>query len=351
MGWSGGSQVSVRWESLPPGRYESAAVSGEHPGASGGPSSMPKSPPPSLAGPIGSKRSRSAVIVSGRAPRIAPGVLDTERARQVATVADAVRAKGSGPGATTAQRLLIAAGDVPTRVAAAEELARQMDRPLERVDLGAITSAFIGETEKALEPLFREAAERGAILYFDESEALYGRRTEVRDAHDRYAALDPVWLQDQLARYPGPVVIGLAGGGGGATTAADFSVHELNELPAIAALGAPPLRRDLRLVRAVLIAAEVGHPLTIPTPIKAAYPAAMIDLHVALLIEAGLLLGSVYRSGDGILRATAERLTWAGHDALALMLNPTRWAQAQGSVLDHAGRAQFAQLIEFLRGT
>jgi SpoVK/Ycf46/Vps4 family AAA+-type ATPase len=69
--------------------------------------------------------------------------------------------------------------------AAAVAMAKQLRRDLFRVDLSAVVSRFIGETEKNLARVFAEASTRGAILLFDEADALFGKRTVVRDAHDR----------------------------------------------------------------------------------------------------------------------------------------------------------------------
>src|SRR4051812_17964970 len=68
----------------------------------------------------------------------------------------------------------------------AEAWAKTQGRPFQRVDLRK-GGGYIGETEKNLRELFAKAADQNAILYFDEAEALFGKRSEVKDAHDRYA--------------------------------------------------------------------------------------------------------------------------------------------------------------------
>jgi SpoVK/Ycf46/Vps4 family AAA+-type ATPase len=72
-----------------------------------------------------------------------------------------------------------------------------------RVDLSALVSKYIGETEKNLSRVFDAAERAGAILLFDEANALFGRRTEVRDSRDRYANLDINYLLSRLARPRG----------------------------------------------------------------------------------------------------------------------------------------------------
>jgi SpoVK/Ycf46/Vps4 family AAA+-type ATPase len=73
------------------------------------------------------------------------------------------------------------------RLRSAQQLALAANRELLRIDLGQVVSKYIGETEKNLRQLFERAEKSNALLFFDEADALFGKRTEVRDAHDRYA--------------------------------------------------------------------------------------------------------------------------------------------------------------------
>jgi hypothetical protein len=77
---------------------------------------------------------------------------------------------------------------------AAEVIAHSLDRELYRVDLALIVSKYIGETEKNLRKVFAEAERARSVLFFDEADALFGKRTEVRDSHDRYANLEVSYL-------------------------------------------------------------------------------------------------------------------------------------------------------------
>ena len=86
---------------------------------------------------------------------------------------------------------------------AAEVLARELDLDLYRIDLSAVVSKYIGETEKNLERLFRAAQNGGAILLFDEADALFGKRSEVRDSHDRYANIELAYLLQRMESYKG----------------------------------------------------------------------------------------------------------------------------------------------------
>lgn len=76
-----------------------------------------------------------------------------------------------------------------------------------RVDLASTVSKYIGETEKNLARIFDAAASSGAILFFDEADALFGKRSEVKDAHDRYANLEVAYLLQRMEDYDGAVIL------------------------------------------------------------------------------------------------------------------------------------------------
>lgn len=78
---------------------------------------------------------------------------------------------------------------------------------LYRIDLAAVVSKYIGETEKNLERIFRAADRGDAVLLFDEADALFGKRSEVRDAHDRYANVEIAYLLQRLEAYDGLAVL------------------------------------------------------------------------------------------------------------------------------------------------
>jgi quercetin dioxygenase-like cupin family protein len=90
---------------------------------------------------------------------------------------------------------------------AAARLAAALGRPLERVDLTAVAGKYIGETEKNLAALFDRAAAADAVLFFDEADALFGRRSEVSSSNDRYANLETSYLLAQIERYRGIVIL------------------------------------------------------------------------------------------------------------------------------------------------
>ena len=76
-----------------------------------------------------------------------------------------------------------------------------------RVDLAAITSKYIGETEKNLQQLLSRAEELDAVLLFDEADGLFGKRTGIEDAHDRYANIETDSLLARLESYTGVVIL------------------------------------------------------------------------------------------------------------------------------------------------
>jgi len=90
---------------------------------------------------------------------------------------------------------------------AAEVLARELDLDLYRIDLSALVSKYIGETEKNLKQVFDAAEEGGAILLFDEADALFGKRSDVKDSHDRYANIEVSYLLQRMEAYQGLAIL------------------------------------------------------------------------------------------------------------------------------------------------
>ena len=90
---------------------------------------------------------------------------------------------------------------------AAEILAAHLDLDLYRIDLAGVVNKYIGETEKNLRRIFDAAERSGALLFFDEADALFGSRTEVRDSHDRYANVEINYLLQRMEDYTGLVIL------------------------------------------------------------------------------------------------------------------------------------------------
>jgi SpoVK/Ycf46/Vps4 family AAA+-type ATPase len=90
---------------------------------------------------------------------------------------------------------------------AAEIIAGELGLDLYKIDLSTVFSKYIGETEKNLARIFAEAETSNAILFFDEADALFGKRSEVRDAHDRYANIEVGYLLQKMEEYEGIVIL------------------------------------------------------------------------------------------------------------------------------------------------
>jgi hypothetical protein len=100
------------------------------------------------------------------------------------------------------------AGDSGTgKTLAAEVLANELHLDLYRIDLASVVSKYIGETEKNLKRVFDAGEESGAILLFDEADALFGKRSEVKDAHDRYANIEVSYLLQRMESYAGLAIL------------------------------------------------------------------------------------------------------------------------------------------------
>ena len=90
---------------------------------------------------------------------------------------------------------------------AAEVLATDLGLDLYKIDLSALVSKYIGETEKNLEKIFREGHTSNAILFFDEADSIFGKRSEVKDSHDRYANMEISYLLQRMEEYDGIVIL------------------------------------------------------------------------------------------------------------------------------------------------
>ncbi|PKN93791.1 MAG: ATP-binding protein [Chloroflexi bacterium HGW-Chloroflexi-6] len=90
---------------------------------------------------------------------------------------------------------------------AAQIMAHQLGIDLYRIDLSTVVSKYIGETEKNLEHIFSEASQSNAILFFDEADTIFGKRSEVKDAHDRYANIEVGYLLQRMENYSGVSIL------------------------------------------------------------------------------------------------------------------------------------------------
>jgi Winged helix domain, variant/ATPase family associated with various cellular activities (AAA) len=143
-------------------------------------------------------------------------VLPPDRLEQLQEVCDAVRYRAvvydewgfdSKLSLGKGINVLFAGPSGTGKTMSAEIIAGQLGLDLYKIDLSTVVSKYIGETEKNLARIFSEAETMSAILFFDEADALFGKRSEVRDSHDRYANLEISYLLQRMEEYEGVVIL------------------------------------------------------------------------------------------------------------------------------------------------
>jgi ATPase family associated with various cellular activities (AAA) len=102
---------------------------------------------------------------------------------------------------------LFAGGSGCGKTLAAEVIANELELDMYRIDLAGVVSKYIGETEQNLRRVFDAAEEGGALLMFDEADALFGKRSEVKDSHDRYANIEISYLLARMEDYRGVAIL------------------------------------------------------------------------------------------------------------------------------------------------
>jgi ATPase family associated with various cellular activities (AAA) len=130
-------------------------------------------------------------------------------AEQVRGRATVLRGWGMGERLSRAAAVtaLFAGASGTGKTLAAEVLAGELELDLYRIDLSSVVSKYIGETERNLRRVFDAAEEGGALLLFDEADALFGRRSEVKDSHDRYANIEVGYLLQRMEAYRGVAIL------------------------------------------------------------------------------------------------------------------------------------------------
>src|SRR5262249_19248799 len=113
------------------------------------------------------------------------------------------RSVGRSPGL----KVLFAGESGTGKTMSAQVLAADLGLELFRIDLATVVSKYIGETEKNLDRIFAAAEGSNAIVFFDEADALFGKRSEVSDSHDRYANIEVAYLLQKMESHPGAVVL------------------------------------------------------------------------------------------------------------------------------------------------
>jgi ATP-dependent Clp protease ATP-binding subunit ClpA len=158
------------------------------------------------------------LAVAGTADDAVEAMSQPEAKQRVAAWSEALR-DAIGPAIDPAQHRLsktraplLFEGPAGTgKTLAAHWLAASLDRAVLRVDLAQMVSKYIGETEKNLDRIFKDAERSGAVLLFDEADALFGKRTDVKDSHDRHANQEVNHLLQRIEHYDGLAI--LAGNG------------------------------------------------------------------------------------------------------------------------------------------
>jgi ATP-dependent 26S proteasome regulatory subunit len=131
-------------------------------------------------------------------------IVDTVRGRSLVLEAWGVGRKLASSAGVT---VLFAGPPGTGKTMSAEIIASELGLDLYKIDLSTIVSKYIGETEKNLERIFSEAQSSNAILFFDEADAIFGKRSEVKDAHDRYANIEVSYLLQRMEAYDGVTVL------------------------------------------------------------------------------------------------------------------------------------------------
>jgi hypothetical protein len=139
------------------------------------------------------------LVVPADAEAALRDVAAAARARAIVDAWGVVRHGARGEGLA----VLLAGPSGTGKTLAAEVLAGTLELDLWRIDLSGVVSKWIGETEKNLRRVFDAAEAGGAVLFFDEADALFGKRTEVKDAHDRYANVEIAYLLQRMEAYRG----------------------------------------------------------------------------------------------------------------------------------------------------
>jgi AAA+ superfamily predicted ATPase len=184
---------------------------------------------------------------------------------------------------------------------AAELLANEQGVDLYKVDLSAVVSKYVGDTEKNLGQVFTDAGDANAMLFFDECESMFGKRGEVRDARDRWANCEVDYLLQRIEQYQGPVVL------------------------------ASNRRQDIdeAFVRRIHLVVEFPFP----------------DAEARLRIWAGMFPAGVERPSDEELRALAERFRFAGGNIKNIVIDAAFRALAEQARDDGRPRITLGHLV------
>lgn len=197
---------------------------------------------------------------------------------------------------------------------AAEALARETGLDLYRIDLSAVVSKYIGETEKNLRRLFEAAEDSGAILLFDEADALFGKRSEVKDSHDRYANIEISYLLQRMESYRGLAVL---------TTNLKSNLDSafLRRLRFVVQFPFPDLDQRARIWRGVFPAA---------TPTRGLDPRQLARLNLTGGSIRNVALNAAFLAADAGTEVTMAHVLQAAHAEAAKRERPLADAETRG---------------------
>ena len=142
-----------------------------------------------------------------RKARATTAVTSTAK-RSDALVKDSVRTAAAKIGDGTVAVLLVGLSSAQRQMAA-DTISDEAKRSVDMVDLSQVVSKYIGETEKNLDAVFAAASKSDSILFFDEADALFGKRAAVKDSHDRYANIEVSYLAGLAAKRGVTVIVAL----------------------------------------------------------------------------------------------------------------------------------------------
>jgi hypothetical protein len=197
---------------------------------------------------------------------------------------------------------------------AAEVLAAELELDLYRIDLSQVVSKYIGETEKNLRRVFDAAESGGVVLLFDEADALFGKRSEVKDSHDRYANIEVSYLLQRMEAYRGLAIL---------TTnhKAALDPAFLRRLRFVVAFPFPDGAQRAEIWRCAFPAA---------TPTAELDVSALARLHVSGGSIRNIALGAAFRAADAHGAVTMEQIRLAARSEYAKIERPLSEAELGG---------------------
>jgi len=136
-------------------------------------------------------------------------IIQSATRQEILHTLDKVRQGNKTPGTALSDNMIILYGTgAESKTAAAAIVGQHLKRQVYRIDVHSLVSKYVGETEKNLDAVFAKGQESNAILFFDEADALFVERTEVKDSHDRYLNVELNYLLQKIQQYPNFVLLG-----------------------------------------------------------------------------------------------------------------------------------------------